>query len=102
VAALATLRLVQDGKLTLDEDVNVKLRTWKVPANAFTAKEKVTIRRILSHSAGLTVHGFAGYASDEPVPTLVQVLNGEKPANSPAIRVDTTPGTMWRYSGGGY
>src|SRR5580700_145978 len=94
VAALAALRLV--------EDVNVKLRTWKVPENAFTQKEKVTIRRILSHSAGLTVHGFAGYASDEPVPTVVQILTGEKPANSEPIRVDIIPGTLWRYSGGGY
>jgi CubicO group peptidase (beta-lactamase class C family) len=102
VAALAALRLVQDGKLTLDEDVNVKLRTWKVPDNAFTVKEKVTVRRILSHSAGLTVHGFAGYASDESIPTVVQVLNGEKPANSEPIRVDIVPGTLWRYSGGGY
>jgi CubicO group peptidase (beta-lactamase class C family) len=102
VAALAALRLVQDGKLSLDEDVNVKLRTWKVPDNAFTVKEKVTVRRILSHSSGLTVHGFAGYASDEPVPTVVQILNGEKPANSDPIRVDIVPGTLWRYSGGGY
>ena len=102
VAALAALHLVQDGKLNLDEDVNVKLRTWKVPDNPFTEKEKVTIRRILSHSAGLTVHGFAGYASDEPVPTAVQILNGEKPANSDPIRVDVVPGTLWRYSGGGY
>jgi CubicO group peptidase (beta-lactamase class C family) len=102
VAALAALRLVQDGKLSLDEDVNVKLRTWKVPDNAFTEKEKVTIRRILSHSAGLTVHGFAGYASDETVPTVLQILNGEKPANSGSIRVDIVPGTLWRYSGGGY
>jgi CubicO group peptidase (beta-lactamase class C family) len=102
VSALAALRLVQDGKLTLDEDVNVKLRTWKVPDNAFTATEKVTIRRILSHSAGLTVHGFPGYASDEPIPTVVQILNGEKPANTEPIRVDVVPGTLWRYSGGGY
>jgi CubicO group peptidase (beta-lactamase class C family) len=102
VAALAALRLVQDGKLNLDEDVNVKLRTWKVPDNAFTATEKVTIRRILSHSAGLTVHGFPGYASDEPIPTAVQILNGEKPANTDPIRVDVVPGTLWRYSGGGY
>jgi len=102
VSALAALRLVQDGKLTLDEDVNVKLRTWKVPENAFTAHEKVTIRRILSHSAGLTVHGFPGYASDEPVPTAVQILNGEKPANTDPIRVDVVPGTLWRYSGGGF
>ncbi len=102
IAALAALRLVQDGKLSLDEDVNVKLKTWKVPENAFTVKEKVTIRRILSHSAGLTVHGFPGYASDEPIPTVVQILNGEKPANTDPIRVDVLPGTLWRYSGGGY
>jgi CubicO group peptidase (beta-lactamase class C family) len=102
VTALAALRLVQEGKLSLDEDVNVKLKTWKVPENAFTEKEKVTLRRILSHSAGLTVHGFPGYASDETVPTLLQILNGEKPANTAPIRVDVVPGTLWRYSGGGF
>lgn len=100
--ALAALRLVQEGKLNLDEDVNAKLRTWKVPENEFTQNEKVTIRRILSHSAGLTVHGFPGYASGEALPTLVQILNGEKPANTAPIRVDVVPGTLWRYSGGGY
>lgn len=102
VSALAALRLVQDGKLNLDENVNIKLKSWKVPENAFTEKEKVTLRRILSHSAGLTVHGFPGYASGESVPSVVQILNGEKPANTEPIRVDVVPGTLWRYSGGGY
>jgi CubicO group peptidase (beta-lactamase class C family) len=102
VTALAMLRLVQDGKLSLDEDVNAKLRTWKVPENEFTKENKVTLRRIASHSAGLTVHGFPGYASDEHVPSIIQILNGEPPANTPAVRVDTVPGTLWRYSGGGY
>ena len=101
VASLAVLRLVEDGKLSLDEDVNVKLKSWKVPENKFTTEQKVTLRRILSHSAGTTVHGFAGYAADEPVPTVVQVLNGEKPANSEPVRVDVVPGTIFRYSGGG-
>ena len=55
----------------------------------------------MSHTAGLTVHGFPGYDMDDPLPTLVQVLNGEKPANTEPIRVDTVPGTKWRYSGGG-
>jgi hypothetical protein len=50
----------------------------------------------------MTVHGFPGYAPGSPLPTLVQVLNGEKPANTPAIVVDTIPGTNWRYSGGGF
>lgn len=102
VSALAMLRLVQEGKLNLDEDVNVKLRAWKVPENEFTKEQKVTLRRIVTHSAGLTVHGFPGYASGEAVPSIVQILNGEKPANTAPIRVDTVPGTLWRYSGGGY
>lgn len=102
VAALAALRLVQDGKLNLDEDVNAKLISWKVPENEFTREQKVTLRRLLSHTAGLTVHGFPGYAADAPVPTVVQVLDGAKPANTAAVRVDTVPGTLWRYSGGGY
>lgn len=102
VAAMAVLHLAQTGKLDLDTDVNQYLKTWKLPQNGFTERAKVTVRELLTHTAGLTVHGFPGYASDAPVPTLVQVLNGEKPANSEPIRVDTEPGTIWRYSGGGY
>lgn len=102
VAALVALHLVDLGKLSLDDDVNVKLRSWKVPENEFTKTEKVTLRRLLNHSAGMTVHGFPGYAADAPVPTLIEILDGKPPANTPAIRVDVTPGTLWRYSGGGY
>ena len=58
VAATAALRLVEQGKLSLDEDVNEKLKTWKVPENDFTKTQKVTLRRLMSHTAGLTVHGF--------------------------------------------
>ena len=101
VAATGALYLVEHGKLALDEDVNKKLITWKVPDNDFTKTEKVTLRRILSHSAGLTVHGFPGYATDAPLPTLPQVLNGEKPANTAAVRVDFLPGSKVVYSGGG-
>jgi CubicO group peptidase (beta-lactamase class C family) len=102
VTALAVLRLVQAGQLDLDTDVNRYLKSWKIPSNTFTEEHPVTLRELLTHSAGVTVHGFRGYASDEPIPTLAQVLDGTPPANSPAIRVDTTPGTAWRYSGGGY
>jgi CubicO group peptidase (beta-lactamase class C family) len=102
VAAMVALHLVDEGKLALDEDVNVKLRSWKVPENDFTKTEKVTLRRLLNHSAGLTVHGFPGYEAGSPVPTLVEVLDGRKPANTQPIMVDVTPGTLWRYSGGGY
>jgi len=101
VAATGALYLVEHGKLSLDEDVNRKLVSWKVPENEFTREQKVTLRRLMSHSAGLTVHGFPGYAVDVPIPTLVQIFNGEKPANTAPIRVDIVPGTKGRYSGGG-
>jgi CubicO group peptidase (beta-lactamase class C family) len=102
VSALAALTLVQAGALNLDQDVNTKLHSWKVPDNDFTKTEKVTLRRILSHSAGLTVHGFRGHAAGETLPTTIQILNGEKPANNEPIRVQSVPGTKWDYSGGGY
>lgn len=102
VATLAALRLVQADRLDLDADVNRWLKTWRVPSTAFTDRAPVTLRGLLSHTAGLTVHGFAGYAAGQPVPTLVQVLDGTPPANSQPIRVDEVPGTVWRYSGGGF
>ena len=102
VAAMTALRLIELGKLSLDEDVNVKLRSWKLPVNDFTRDNPVTLRKILSHTAGLTVHGFPGYAAGEPVPTLPELLDGRKPANSQPVRVDIAPGTEMRYSGGGY
>src|SRR6266404_7275547 len=81
-SALAALHLVEEGKLSLEGNVNDKLRTWKVPDNQFTAQQKVTVRRILSHSAGINAQGLPGYTSDEPIPTIAQILNGEKPANT--------------------
>jgi len=102
VAAMAALRLVQEGKVDLDANVNERLKTWKIPDNEFTKDKKVTLRELLSHTAGMTVHGFPGYDAGAPVPTLVDVLNGIKPANTGSIRVDMVPSTKWRYSGGGY
>lgn len=102
VAAMAALRLVEQGKLSLDVDVNTLLTSWKLPADPVAAGKPVTLRELLTHTGGITVHGFPGYASTAPVPTLVQVLNGEKPANTPPIRSEATPGVKWNYSGGGY
>jgi CubicO group peptidase (beta-lactamase class C family) len=101
VAAMGALHLVQEGKLSLDADVNTKLTSWKVPASDAAPGAVITLRELMTHTAGMTVHGFPGYAQGTPVPTLVQVLNGEKPANTPAVRIDIPPGTKWRYSGGG-
>lgn len=102
VAALAALRLVERGTLALDDDVNARLTSWKVPENDLTRTEKATLRRLLSHTAGLTVHGFGGYAAGAALPSVVQILDGAEPANSDAVRVDVVPGFRWRYSGGGY
>lgn len=101
VAAMVALRKVQDGRLALDEDINKSLTTWKLPDNELTAKKKVTLANLLSHTAGTTVHGFPGYAPDEKLPTLPQILDGAPPANTAPVRVDLEPGTRFRYSGGG-
>jgi len=102
VAAYAALALVEKNKLSLDKPVNEQLVGWKIPENEFTKKRPVALKHLLNHSAGLTVSGFGGYSVDSRVPTLEQVLDGLKPANSPAIRVDMEPETRFRYSGGGY
>jgi CubicO group peptidase (beta-lactamase class C family) len=102
VAAMAALRLVERGVLDLDADVNEALRSWQVPGNEHTGQHKVTLRGLLSHTAGLTVSGFRGYPAPEKVPALQQVLDGEPPANSDPVRVMQEPGQGFSYSGGGY
>src|ERR1700754_2965245 len=102
VTTIAALQLVQAQRLTLDGDVDGALKAWHVPANAWTALHPVTLRGLLSHTAGVNVHGFEGYAAGTPVPNTLQVLDGLPPANSPAIRVVAEPGKAWSYSGGGY
>lgn len=102
VAAVAALQLVDQGKVELDTNVNQYLKSWKVRNSSFTTNKPVTLRGLLTHTAGLTVSGFNGYAQGEAVPTINQILDGVKPANSVPIDSDQAPGTAWRYSGGGY
>ena len=101
VFASGFLRVAEDRKISLDTDINTLLTSWHLPDSKYTEREKVTPRRILTHSAGLTVWGFPGYAIDSAVPTVPQLLDGVKPANTPAVRNDTFPGARWLYSGGG-
>jgi len=61
VTSVGIFTLIEKKLLSLDEDINLKLHTWKLPNNDFTVKEKVTVRRILNHTAGLSVSGFNGY-----------------------------------------
>lgn len=100
IFALAVMRLTQDGRLDLDRDVNDYLRSWKIPANG-SWQPRVTLRHLLTHQAGLTVHGFPGYLRSEKLPTIPQILNGEAPANTLPVRVNLLPGSHVRYSGGG-
>jgi len=102
VAGLVALRLVEMGLIGLDEDVNGKLRTWKLPENEFTAANKVSLRLLLSHRAGLTDYaGFRPAARDEPLPALREILETGKWTPAP-IRVGLKPDSRFAYSGGGY
>lgn len=102
VAAFGALALVQEGRLALHRPVNAQLKSWQIPENDWTRQVPVTLEHLLSHTGGLTVHGFGGYAWGSPMPDVVAVLDGKPPANSPAVRVDQLPGKAFRYSGGGY
>jgi CubicO group peptidase (beta-lactamase class C family) len=102
VAAAGGMRLVDQKKLALDEDVNAKLTSWKVPANGFDADHPVTLRGLLSMTAGIGVPGFMGYETGTPLPNLTQILYGAPPANSPPVTVIAEPGSAYAYSGGGY
>lgn len=100
VTAMGVLKMAEAGQLALDADINTILTSWKLPAGS--ARRAVSLRQLLSHTAGTTVSGFRGYAAGTQVPTLLQVLEGQAPANSGPVRIDTAPGDAWNYSGGGY
>ncbi len=101
-SAIGALRLVEQGNLSLDGDANEHLAAWTIPPRGSAADPAVSLRMLLNHSAGTTVHGYGGYPQGQALPTLVQMLDGLPPANSAAVRIDAAPGSTWRYSGGGY
>ena len=102
IVASAVLRLVDKGTLSLDTDVNRYLTSWKLPENELTRQEKVTLRRLVTHTGGTTVSHFPGYKVGEPRPTVPELLDGKAPANNKPVVVDTVPGKSYRYSGGGF
>ena len=100
LAALSILKLYENDSLKLNKDINYYLKYWKITDRKFTKKQKVTLERLLSHTAGINIHGFPGYQQKEKTPTIIDVLNGE--GNTGRIVVETIPGSTWKYSGGGY
>ena len=104
ITAISVLRQAETGHLSLDTPVNQLLTSWKIPASAYTETTPVLVRHLLNHTAGLTVHGFAGYRVEDQVPDLLNILDGEPPANSAKLVVNRPVGNSYsyRYSGGGY
>ncbi|MFT5815447.1 MAG: CubicO group peptidase (beta-lactamase class C family) [Psychroserpens sp.] len=100
VAAIAALKLVEKGELDLDVDVNQYLKGWQVKGDLLTKENPVTLRHLLTHTGGISVHGFPGYATGSEIPSTTDVLSGK--GNSDKVEVNEAPGSKWRYSGGGY
>jgi CubicO group peptidase (beta-lactamase class C family) len=101
INALAVLKYAEADEIQLDDPVNRRLKSWKLPDNALTTATPVTIRMLLNHTGGTSTSGFEGYRPGAPLPTLVEVLNGSPPANSAPVRVEWPPGKTFHYSGGG-
>ncbi|GAB4517664.1 MAG: hypothetical protein Tsb004_28000 [Allomuricauda sp.] len=102
LTATLALILVNEGLLDLDGSINERLKSWKIPPSEYTRETPITLRHLLSHTAGLSTHGFDGYAKTEPLPTIHQILNGAYPANSEKVISLRQPGERFNYSGGGY
>ena len=100
VTAWGVLRLVESGRIGLDEPITGRLRRWRLPASPFDA-EGLTVRRLLSHTAGLSVHGYVGQTTDRPLPSIEASLAGETGDSFP-VELLEGPGRGWLYSGGGY
>lgn len=102
VVAIAVLFLVEKGVLDLDGDVDAFLTSWKIPESDSTAEQKVTVRRLLTHTAGLNLPPGGFSTAEDGVPTTLQVVRGELPATNAPLAVERVPGTVYAYSNFGY
>lgn len=95
--AVGILRLAQERKLDLYQDINQYLVNSKFPYDTVSHGKKITTAQLLSHTAGLTVHGFPGYQRDSAIATVTDILDGRAPSNTEAVRSYTEPGKEYRY-----
>ncbi len=100
LTAWGIMRLVEQGKIDLDGPANHYLKRYQIQSSQFDPNG-VTIRRLLSHTAGLTVHGFSDYGQGERLPSLVEMLNGGNQSDG-RVYIKWQPGSEFHYSGGGF
>jgi CubicO group peptidase (beta-lactamase class C family) len=101
INSMGVLKLVEMGKMDPEVDINNYLTGWKFPYDSLSNNKKISVYNLLSHTAGLAIHGFPGYEKTDTLPTLQQVLDGKRPANTKAVRSLYEPGKKFEYSGGG-
>jgi len=101
VTAVAVMKKVQEGKISLTEDINKQLSSWQLPDNEYTKQSKVNVKELLSHTGGISGAVFKHYNRNDTLPTIVQALNGQAPAINEPVRVTWYPG-KYVYSAGGY
>ena len=100
--AVGVLKLADRKQLDLQKDINSYLRSWKFPYDTSkTHNNRINVTHLLSHTAGLSVHGFPGYKWTDALPSDIDILDGKRPANTGAIRSEFEPGIRVKYSGGG-
>lgn len=102
LTAVTIMKMAQEGKISLNNDVNDQLVSWKIPANNFTATSPVTVKQLLNHTAGIATDGFPRYTATDSLPDLVKALKGEPPATNKPVTVTNYPGKKYAYTGGGY
>lgn len=99
--AVTALKMVDEGQIELEKPINYYLTSWKIAENDFTQKTPITLRMLLSHSAGTSQSSYFGFTPTQTLPTIVEILSGAKISESRPVVVNSEPNAAFRYSGGG-